>query len=1323
MRKISSYCAILTILLQHSAFGAVNWTEFDGDFYVFAGTEIEFPLSGLSCEPRWCRILALPPRADAVNEPGLTLKWTIGKRQSGQFESVHQFCEYANEDGTACAVWQPPTVNSFVVVPYVELAHIEITQGIQDLNNLMPLVPFKDTYVRAYFQVPEGFPAKNVPARLRAFDIQSGLELPGSPILPLHSDNLGTVLASTDAGNPTTDSQKRANWDSTLNFRLLHSWLSDSVEIRIEPWWGTPAFDCNPGLNPPRPYPGCSEGAIFEEALELHPDGLPALWPEVKIVSFRWIDYQGQFHGQDFGLSDIEAFKMSRDLTSKLPVDQVAYAPGVWPKLLRTLDVPHPSPNRPSITEVYRFYVKRFLNLLSMAHLDYEANPSETIPYYFGLLEGPVGKYVAEDGQPGGFGGMAANVPGVVAAGKAGSFTHEMLHLFGYNHAVTDTIVEGRRVGVCDSDARANADVFPFFYRVPIGDSEEFRPTLGPMEEGQSILDYFFGLDTDVADPGAPRVLSPFAYFEIMSYCRPRWTSAATYYSIGEQIYDREGLTVDNVGQVLEERKRYKNWIGAYDMNGADVMIEQPMALDARIIPPPLPPGDASMELLDGTGNVIRSISFAPLEPEVDVDEGSSTVGLPQYGLFHVTYEDDPGIQAVRLTRNGSPLKTIAASPNPPTVKVIFPNGGETLPSPLATMSWKGSDPDGDALTYVLQYSPDEGEHWSTLATNLEEEEYEVATRLLRESSGGLLRVSASDGYHIASDRSDDVFSVANNPPTVHVKVPAPGTSLLYAADQSVYLEAYVYDLDEGPVPEDSVEWLSSLDGALGSGRTLHLEASSLSEGEHEVIVRATDSGGATAEAKTTIHIMRDYPPIIADLRAQVSGPSAAVPPSIPFSSSVTVTNEGPGIADGIVVRIALSDELGVLAKSTNQGVCRDVLAAIECALDIIEPKESINVMLDVYGLVEGNGTISASVSSSATDPSEANNQSLINVLIESGSALGPTADAGGPYVGEEGSAILFEAAGSSSDSVLFHWDFGDGSTGAGLMDTHTYVDDGSYEVSLTVANDENHTDTDTVGAHIANRAPVVTAMTVASGVAREPVVLDASFSDAGISDGPWAVEWNFGDGVSDAFNIDALGSVSIDHSYGESGSYTATVTVTDKDGGSGSVSFPVDIDALTQIGDIDGDGVDDWDDNCPETPNPDQVDNDNDGVGDACDMDNDNDGIENDVDNCPLHPNPDQADFDGDGEGDVCDQDSDADNVLDTVDACLATESGSVVNSDGCSIDDLCLCQGNWKNHGAYVKCVAHSANDFVDLQLISLTEHEDIVSQAAESACGQKK
>lgn len=82
--------------------------------------------------------------------------------------------------------------------------------------------------------------------------------------------------------------------------------------------------------------------------------------------------------------------------------------------------------------------------------------------------------------------------------------------------------------------------------------------------------------------------------------------------------------------------------------------------------------------------------------------------------------------------------------------------------------------------------------------------------------------------------------------------------------------------------------------------------------------------------------------------------------------------------------------------------------------------------------------------------------------------------------------------------------------------------------------------------------------------------------------------------------------------------------TLTFIDNGSESYDFTM-VPIVEDTTDTDGDGVGDSFDNCPATPNSNQLDFDGDGAGDACD-------------NCPNVANPGQDDEDNDGVGDACD-------------------------------------------------------------------------------------
>ncbi|MDB4865352.1 hypothetical protein OAI00_03190 [Euryarchaeota archaeon] len=108
------------------------------------------------------------------------------------------------------------------------------------------------------------------------------------------------------------------------------------------------------------------------------------------------------------------------------------------------------------------------------------------------------------------------------------------------------------------------------------------------------------------------------------------------------------------------------------------------------------------------------------------------------------------------------------------------------------------------------------------------------------------------------------------------------------------------------------------------------------------------------------------------------------------------------------------------------------------------------------------------------------------------------------------------------------------------------------------------------------------------------------------------------------------------------------------------SVSLAGCLDSLL---DDDGDGIMNNDDNCVDITNVDQIDTDDDGTGDACDIDDDNDGFLDDNDVFSLNFNE-SIDTDSDGIGNNADTDDDDDGYSD-IDEMECLPESEPLNSD----------------------------------------------------------
>lgn len=142
--------------------------------------------------------------------------------------------------------------------------------------------------------------------------------------------------------------------------------------------------------------------------------------------------------------------------------------------------------------------------------------------------------------------------------------------------------------------------------------------------------------------------------------------------------------------------------------------------------------------------------------------------------------------------------------------------------------------------------------------------------------------------------------------------------------------------------------------------------------------------------------------------------------------------------------------------------------------------------------------------------------------------------------------AVDFDASGSSDPDgniVSYLWDFGDGDTGSGATISHTFTDPGSFDVTLTVADDQSGVATLTRTVSVGQVPTAAATATPDSGGPSLLVTFDASASSD--SDGSVAFyHWDFDDG-----DTPTVADPEIQHTFEDVGVYQVELRVEDDDG------------------------------------------------------------------------------------------------------------------------------------------------------------------------------
>jgi len=440
-------------------------------------------------------------------------------------------------------------------------------------------------------------------------------------------------------------------------------------------------------------------------------------------------------------------------------------------------------------------------------------------------------------------GGLANGIPGIVASGWTGwtsTFSHELAHTFGRHHAT-----------YCGADSGcANINIWGY---KPCPDGYVEYPY-----NGGKIGPHEFSLEGFVYDNQNNFQIRSSNWYDLMSYCNPRWISDFTYHGI--MNYLQPGLlskdeSVPDSGQVARSDNLLVS--GAIDLNTGDLDLSPFFVIPDSTPLSSYDSGDFAIVLRDINGAELARYRFTPpvpiLEQTCSLENTSSE---PSKMLITELVPYDPLTARVDIEGpNGSGVIASATSgAAAPAVSVTSPNGGEIFAGDTITATWNANDADGDNLFFNVQYSPDNGTTWDMVAMNIQDTQVVIDRDNFHGSSQALIRVYASDGIHTSRDTSDGVFTIANSAPSVEITTPVTDTFAILG--QTVAFSAFAVDRDLGVMSGDHLTWFSDIDGILGNGN--QFSTAGLSGGIHKITVFVNDGDGGVAADSVQVTIYAD---------------------------------------------------------------------------------------------------------------------------------------------------------------------------------------------------------------------------------------------------------------------------------------------------------------------------------------------------------------------------------------------------------------------------------------------------------------------------------
>jgi len=264
--------------------------------------------------------------------------------------------------------------------------------------------------------------------------------------------------------------------------------------------------------------------------------------------------------------------------------------------------------------------------------------------------------------------------------------------------------------------------------------------------------------------------------------------------------------------------------------------------------------------------------------PDPDIVRNGEVESVLDAKNFTVTVVEPPVYDSFAVSWAGKELFTAKQSASAPSVEVLGLSEGQVFGSwDDIDLCLDGTDADGDRLSYRVYYSTNSGGTYRLYTDNnsyphtdwREIVSPRVRVRLLQfrgrgpYGGGGFtgrVGVAVSDGFRSVFMESPS-FRVSRSV-RGSVRIVSPRYSHIFSESQPVLLEV----VDGSKLGDDvKFSWRSSLDGDLGTGSRVELEAGELTVGKHLIRVTAIDqSTGLTDWAGSRIDVTPEDIPLVA---------------------------------------------------------------------------------------------------------------------------------------------------------------------------------------------------------------------------------------------------------------------------------------------------------------------------------------------------------------------------------------------------------------------------------------------------------------------------